>query len=73
MQESKSSVIPLCSPTQRRREDDPILERVEDWGTASSVFLSLGLVGTISPSADPAGILQCSFRESSLVSLVSGV
>lgn len=25
MQESKSSVIPLCSPTQRRSEVDPIL------------------------------------------------
>ena len=30
-QESKSSVIPLCSPTHRRSENDPILERVEDW------------------------------------------
>ena len=73
MQESKSSVIPLCSPTQRRSEVDPTLERVEDWGSASSVFLRLGLVGTISPSVDPAGILPSSFRESSLVFLVSGM
>ena len=61
----------LADPAQKRGRSN--LERLEDWGTASSVFLRLGLVGTISPSVDPVGILPSSFRESSLVFLISGM